>query len=90
MENRTLKSLLEDNIIFCQHEEEAELICEIASSLGYKWKNGLSFKDTGWNIYKANTGYDFKKGVVNYVMFKRNNIINVKDVLKYATKKEGN
>lgn len=78
---KEIKNLLGNYIIFCQYEKDAEILCSIANELQYKWKNGLSYNDTGWNIYKENTGYDFKNGIVRYVMFKSDNIVNVKDIL---------
>lgn len=73
-----IQDLKDNDVIHCQTQKEADLLCNELHRLGYKWAGGDSYlRDTRWDIFKENTCYLIKKGEYCYKSYYKNNGYNI-------------
>lgn len=60
---KRIEDLGSKEVIHCETEYEAKLLCAILHSMGKKWWNGYSYlDDTNWAYYKKDTCYNVNGG----------------------------
>lgn len=80
----------EEDVIWCQTEELANQVLEIADKLGYSWSTGKSFKEcSNWSTYKGETCYFIHGGTFSPRSFYQRydcNIISAEVFIKFYKK----
>lgn len=75
------------DVIWCQTEELANQVLEMANKLGYSWSTGKSFKEySNWNTYKGETCYFIHDGTFSPRSFYQRyncNIIPAEEFIKF-------